>query len=348
MAEELARYCAGEPLRHEVTESGSGAVGMTTLVLLPPHSDGHGGLAAAAGGRGRRAAHTASGDGRAGREALRTADAAYGVLPAELLRPAERLRWLQAPQAGPDRGFYHQALVEHPVQVTNMRDTYTDHVATHTVALVLAVGRGLPRYVRDQERARWAPDREPGAVLALAEATALVVGVGAVGAEVGRLLAAFGTRVVGVDARRTDPPPGFAEIHPAGSLDDLLPDADLVIITVPQHPADRRPLRRRPAGPLRADRGTGQRRARPDGPPRRARRRAGAGAPGRCGTRRVRAGTTPADHPLWTRPDVLLTPHVAGVGPHADERRFAVLLENARRFATGRELINVVDKASWF
>jgi phosphoglycerate dehydrogenase-like enzyme len=56
----------------------------------------------------------------------------------------------------------------------------------------------------------------------------------------------------------------------------------------------------------------------------------------------------PTDHPLWTRPDVLITPHVAGAGPHADERRFAVLLENARRFVAGRDLINVVDKASWF
>jgi len=56
----------------------------------------------------------------------------------------------------------------------------------------------------------------------------------------------------------------------------------------------------------------------------------------------------PAGHPLWTREDVFLTPHVAGAGPHADERRFAVLLENARRFATGRELVNVVDKTRWF
>ena len=69
--------------------------------------------------------------------ALRTADAAYGALPADLLGHAERLRWLQAPQAAPPPGFYHQALVEHPVQVTNMRDTYTDHVAAHTLALVL-------------------------------------------------------------------------------------------------------------------------------------------------------------------------------------------------------------------
>ena len=54
----------------------------------------------------------------------------------------------------------------------------------------------------------------------------------------------------------------------------------------------------------------------------------------------------PAGHPLWARPDVLITPHVAGVGQHADDRRFAVLLDNARRFTAGRDLIDVVDEAS--
>jgi hypothetical protein len=39
---------------------------------------------------------------------------------------------------------------------------------------------------------------------------------------------------------------------------------------------------------------------------------------------------------------------VAAVGPHADDRRFAVLRENAQRFLAGRELVNVVDKNTWF
>lgn len=56
----------------------------------------------------------------------------------------------------------------------------------------------------------------------------------------------------------------------------------------------------------------------------------------------------PAEHPLWRRPDVLLTPHVAGAGPHSEERRFAVILENAKRFAAGEPLINVVDKKNWY
>jgi len=56
----------------------------------------------------------------------------------------------------------------------------------------------------------------------------------------------------------------------------------------------------------------------------------------------------PQGHKLWTMPGVLLTPHVAGYGPYLDERRFAIILDNCRRFLEGRELRNRVDKARWF
>ena len=43
-----------------------------------------------------------------------------------------------------------------------------------------------------------------------------------------------------------------------------------------------------------------------------------------------------------------MTPHSAGFGPYLDDRRRDVLVENARRFAAGEPLINVVNKALWF
>src|SRR5438132_2505983 len=56
----------------------------------------------------------------------------------------------------------------------------------------------------------------------------------------------------------------------------------------------------------------------------------------------------PPDHPLWTLPGVLLTPHTAGYGPYLDARRFEILLDNCRRFVAGQPLRNVVDKRNWF
>src|SRR2546423_612547 len=59
-------------------------------------------------------------------DAIRDADAAFGTLPPDVLARAERLRWLQAPMAGPPAGWYYPELVRHPVVVTNMREIFND------------------------------------------------------------------------------------------------------------------------------------------------------------------------------------------------------------------------------
>jgi len=51
----------------------------------------------------------------------------------------------------------------------------------------------------------------------------------------------------------------------------------------------------------------------------------------------------PPGHPLWSMGNVILTPHSSGHSPRASERMFSLLLENARRFSDGRDLLNVVD-----
>ena len=57
----------------------------------------------------------------------------------------------------------------------------------------------------------------------------------------------------------------------------------------------------------------------------------------------------PPQHRLWALPNALLTPHVAARGAaNLGERQFAIVLENARRFAAGEPLRNVVDKAAWY
>ena len=56
----------------------------------------------------------------------------------------------------------------------------------------------------------------------------------------------------------------------------------------------------------------------------------------------------PAGHTLWTMPNVLITPHIAGYGPLLNERRFEIIVDNCRAMLEGSPLRNVVDKASWF
>jgi phosphoglycerate dehydrogenase-like enzyme len=276
------------------------------------------------------------------------AEAAFGTISPELLRQATQLRWLQAPQAAPPAGYYYRELVDHPVAITNFREIYNDHIAAHVMAFVLAFARGLHYYFPQQLRREWAKRPLDTGVIHLPESTMLIVGAGGIGAETARVAAAFGMRVLGVDARRRDAPPGMAELHPASDLDALLPRADFVVLTVPHTPAtegfmNRARFRRMKRTAFFVNIGRGMTTRLDDlVDALRAGEIAGAGLDV------FEQEPLPADHPLWTMPGVLITPHTAGYGPYLDERRFEVLLDNCRRFAAGQPLRNLVDKSSWF
>ena len=276
------------------------------------------------------------------------ADAAYGTLPRDLVPRAGRLRWLQAPQAAPPAGWYYPELIEHPMVVTNFREIYNDHIGAHIMAFVLAFARGLHYYLPRQLQREWRRDPLDTGVIHLPEATALIVGVGGIGAEAARLCAAFGMRVIGVDARREGTPAGVAEMHGPEALDSLLPRADFVILTVPHTPETegfmhRARFRRMKRGAFFINIGRGMTTRLDDLV---AALRAGeiAGA----GLDVFEQEPLPADHPLWTLPGVLITPHTAGFGPYLDDRRCDILVDNGRRFVAGQPLRNVVDKARWF
>jgi len=276
------------------------------------------------------------------------AEAAFGTMPPALLRRAARLRWLQAPQAAPPAGYYYPELIAHPAVVTNFREIYNDHIGAHIMAFVLAFARGLHHYLPSQLRREWRPAPLDTGVLHLPEATALIVGVGGIGAEAARLAAAFGLRVIGLDARRREAPPRVAELYGADALDSLLPRADFVILTVPHTPAtegfmNRARFQRMKRTAFFINIGRGMTTRLDDLV---AALRAGeiAGA----GLDVFEQEPLPANHPLWAMPGVLITPHTAGYGPYLDERRFQILLDNCRRFLAGQPLRNMVDKSSWF
>jgi phosphoglycerate dehydrogenase-like enzyme len=274
--------------------------------------------------------------------------AAYGTMTPALLAAATGLEWLQAPMAAPPAGYFFAELAAHPVVVTNLRGTYTDHVSTHAVALLLALARNLPYYLDRQREAAWAPDKRPETILHLQESTVLVVGLGAVGEYIAGLLRPLGCRIVGTDARREDQPDVVDEMGRPEDLDRYLAEADAVVLTVPHTPEtyrlmDERRLRLMKPSALLINIGRG---AVVDIDALAAALRGGVIRGAAIDV--VPEEPLPADHALWSEPRAIVTPHVAAVGPHADDRRFAVLRENAQRFLAGRELVNVVDKNTWF
>jgi phosphoglycerate dehydrogenase-like enzyme len=287
-------------------------------------------------------------DADAALAAIPTADAAFGTLPAALLAKAGNLRWLQAPQAAPPAGYYYPELVAHPLTVTNFREIYNDHIGAHILAFVLAFARGLHVFIPQQIRRVWAKPPEDQGVVPLPGSVALIVGLGGIGAEAARLLSAFGMRVLAVDARRTDKPEPVAELHPADQLDTLLPRADFVILTVPHTPAtegffNAAKFRLMKPTAFFINIGRGMTTKLDDLV---AALKAGDIAGAALDV--YEQEPLPAEHPLWGMPNVLLTPHMAGYGPHLNERRFQIIQDNCKAFAEGRPLRNVVDKASWF
>jgi phosphoglycerate dehydrogenase-like enzyme len=270
------------------------------------------------------------------------ADAAYGTVPPELLARAKKLRWICAARAGLGGAWFYDALVKSDIIVTNMRGSYNEHLAGHAVAFLLAFARRFDHYL-PQKQWRRGPE-----MIDLPEKTVLIVGVGGAGGEASKLCAALGMRVLGIDPRVTERPPGMAELATPDRLEECLGEADFVILTTPETPDTVGMFNKRLF----------------------ARMKRGAYfiniARGRCVVtgdlvEALRSGhlagagldvadpePLPDDHPLWSMSNVLITPHVAIYGTPYREKWEAMLIENCRRFAAGQPLLNPVDKEKWF
>jgi phosphoglycerate dehydrogenase-like enzyme len=283
------------------------------------------------------------------REALAAAPEAegwVGRLTPELLAAARKLRWLQAPSISLESVVFPE-LIASDVTLTNMRHIYDDHIANHVMTLFLALCRDLPKLVRSQIAGTWLPHDnvhvyDPG------EMTLLVMGLGGIGSEAARRLSVLGPRIIGVDPKIESAPPGVTELARPTELAALLPRVDATIICAPLTPEtmglfDDALFARMKPGALFVNIGRGKI-VRLDALEQALRS-------GRVAAAALDVFETeplPAESPLWGMANVLITPHVADSGPHTEERRERVVLENVRRFAGGEPLINVTDKARWY
>jgi phosphoglycerate dehydrogenase-like enzyme len=276
---------------------------------------------------------------------IASTDAAFGKLPPETFARHKRLRWIQCPQAGPDPSFYHPALVASDVVVTNVRGIFNDHISAHILAMLLAFARGLPQYWTQQARREW---KTGAPTFYLPESTVAMIGVGGIGAETARLCAELRMHVIGVDPRVQSAPPGVAKLVRPEQLNDIVARADFVIVTVPETPATRGMFNttffaRMKNGSvfINIGRGATVKLADLD-----AALRSGHLAGAALDV--FEQEPLPSNHPLWDAPGMMITPHVAAIGPYLDDRRADVFLDNCRRFYEGKPLRNVVDKANWF
>ena len=254
----------------------------------------------------------------------------------DLLDRAPRLRFIQSISAGVDQ--YDQArLAARGVRLASAAGVNAEAVAEHAMALILALARRLPEARDNQARRVWRgmisdlATREDE----LAGKTLLVVGLGRIGGRLARLARAFEMRVI---ATRRSPEAGAGAadaVHPMTALPDLLPEADIVALTCPLTPATERLI----------------------DAPALARMRPGAHlvnvARGRCvdepaliaalteGRLAAAALDCAAEEPLaaasplWSLPNVLITPHTAGETRRYEDNVIDILLENLDRLWRG-------------
>jgi phosphoglycerate dehydrogenase-like enzyme len=294
--------------------------------------------------------------------AVADADALFGFLTPTMLRAAGRLRWAQAPTASMEKYLFRE-LAASSVIVTNMRGIFSDVIADHVFGFILCFARNFHIYLRQQQRRHWqmlgrAPKELPGysgpgevhpsdrAALTLSDCTLGLIGLGGIGAETARRGLAFGMRVLAVDPVADKAPPGVT-LSGLDRLEELLGHSDFVVIAAPHTPQTVKLINRER---LRQMKGTAYlinigRGVIVDLADLTAALQAGdiAGA----GLDVFEVEPLPADHPLWLLENVIITPHCAAASVRVPERHLEVLLDNLRRFASGRPLRNVVDKERW-
>ncbi|MFD0317440.1 2-hydroxyacid dehydrogenase [Streptomyces flavalbus] len=222
------------------------------------------------------------------------------------------------------------------VLLCNARGVHEASTAELALALILASLRGIPDFVRAQDRGEWRGGFRP----ALADKNVLIVGYGSIGAAIEDRLAPFELARVARLARsqRTT---ARGPVHPLTDLPSLLPEADVVVLSTPlteatRHLVDAEFLARMKDGALLVNVARG---AVVDTKALLAELESG----------RLTAALDvtdpeplPADHPLWRAPGVLISPHVGGPTSAFLPRAQRLLVAQLRRFLNREPLGNVI------
>jgi phosphoglycerate dehydrogenase-like enzyme len=270
-------------------------------------------------------------------------DAAVGFCTPEVLAAAPKLRWIQALSAGVERCLAIPAVRERGLLLTNMQRVAGPVMAEHVMALMLAFSRNLQFYLPEQRAGRWTPEVPPPArSMTLQGKTVLVAGLGGIGTEVARRAHAFGMKVTATRASGREGPPFVSHIGLPDELPALVREADFVVNTLPLTEQtrglfDAKLFAAMKPGAIFINVGRGGSVVQDDlVAALRSGRLAGAGLDV------TDPEPLPAGHPLYTLPNVIITPHVAADTDLGNAARWAIVRENLRRYAAGEAMLSEV------
>ena len=266
-----------------------------------------------------------------------------GFIPESLFQAAPHLRWVHAIASGVDM-FLYPAMRDSAVILTGEKGLVGGHLADTGFGLLLALTRQIATAIRlssDSWNAREAMRRQE---IELEGLTMGVLGFGGTGRAMARRAGAFGMNVLALDEWPVPPSDGVKEVWGRDRLEELLAASDVVAVCCPLTAETKNVLNdttlsqmKRGAFILNVTRGEiidGDALVR-------------ALQDGRCGGAGLDVAPLeplPADHPLWTLENVVMTPHTAGASQLRAPRNLARFCDNLRLIQVGEPLLGAIDK----
>jgi phosphoglycerate dehydrogenase-like enzyme len=259
---------------------------------------------------------------------------------------ARRLKWIHAPTAAVHQLMFPE-LVRSPVRVTSSTGVHGPVVAEHAIAVLLALAKRLPQAIAYQAKKTWSQDQlwsQRPRPREVAGATVAVIGMGAIGQEFASRAKALGMKVLAVRESPAKGTGGADAVFSPTQLDEVLPQADYVLLCTPVTPSSERLMNQARLEKMKPDaylinvaRGNlvdepALLRALKD------RRIAGAALDV------FNQEPLPQDSPFWSLDNLLITPHTAAVTEKLWERHYHLISDNLKRFVAGQPLLNEVDK----
>ncbi|WP_392535103.1 D-2-hydroxyacid dehydrogenase [Nostoc sp. C117] len=261
----------------------------------------------------------------------------------KILEAAPALRWHHAPNAGVNH-ILTPTYLERDIILTNGAGVHGIPIAEFVITYILAHAKHLPELYALQAEHHW---KRGFAIQELTDATLLIIGAGGIGQEIAARAKPFGLRIIG-SRRHPQELPNFDKVVGADEWRSLLPIADYVVIATPltketKQFIDESVLRSLPrhAYLINIARGdvideSALIKALTEG------WIAGAALD------TVSTEPLPSESPLWSLPNIFITPHTSGHSPKSKQRSIALFIDNLQRYQAGKPLRNVVDKKAGY
>ena len=259
-----------------------------------------------------------------------------------LAKAAEGLRWLCTPSAGVERFCGEEMFCSGRVLLSNSSGAYGVTIAEHIVMVTLEMMRCRRAYAQIVQRREW---RRNLPICSIKNCRVTLLGTGDIGCEAARRLRAFGPAcLIGVNRSGRNPGEVFDRVIPEPQMDAVLPETDLLIVSLPGtaetwHLLSAQRLALLPEGAMIVNVGRGS-----------VMDQAALEKELRAG--RLQAALDvfeqepiPAEDPIWECPNLLITPHMSGnmTLPYTVERIIELFLEDLDNYCAGRPLQRRVD-----